>query len=158
MKVATASQKCSLCSGDHYLSQCQKFPEKLCSNCLRPFHVAVDYNSSKCNEYSKAHHSLLHHDIFSTSEGKTTEESSTSAAKESLTIVSQRTTVVLLPNVVVNVLFREKMMKARVLIDPCSQIDLVSEFFVKKYHLIIRATSSTISSATLSDFHSSLPM
>lgn len=43
---------------------------------------------------------------------------------------------------------RVKLIKFRALIDPCSQVDLVSEVFVKKHYFVSRFSLSTIAGAT----------
>lgn len=178
VKVATTSPKCSLCNKDHYLSQCAQFQAKtvadrfafikekqLCSNCFRQYHSAINCNSSKCRKCGKAHHTLLHREVAqSTLETKTREgaqstsdtkpkDESTLATRTSLTVVANKTCIVLLPSAVVNVQVGSKIIKARVLLDSCSQVNLVSESFVKKHKIVSRSTLSTIACITPGDLN-----
>lgn len=172
-KVVTSSAKCVLCSGDHYLSRCPQFLEKtvshsfsfikekhLCTNCLWPFHSAAECNSSNFQKCNKTHNTRLHHEITPDKpEVKSFSSSPASSNPQtSLNVTANRAAIVLLPTAVVNVLVRSKVIKARVLLDYCSQVNLDSESFVKMHFIASCASSTTVSSATPGNFSSDSSM
>ncbi len=172
VNISTSSPRCLSCEKNHYMSNCPQFLEKsvadrfafvrekrLCLNCLRQYHVATDCNSSKCKKCNKPHHTLLHRENsrFTSPEGKSATKadeskvdsgkSDSSTSKSSLTTVAARPPsleIILLPSAVVLVRVGSRFVKVRVLIDPASQVNLVSESFVKKHRIASRPSSSNI--------------
>lgn len=140
--------KCHLCGEAHYLSQCKTYLSKsvheretfvslkrLCRNCLRPGHIATQCRSSKCRSCGKNHHTSLHVDAVSciASNSNSTDSSTNTDAKASLTAI-QSSIDVLLPTAVV-----------KVCIGPsCSQVNLVTESFVRRNRLPTRPSSTSI--------------
>ena len=66
---------CALCEKEHFIASCPNFlklsrdekfevvrKKRLCLNCFRMFHQAIDCRSSKCRKCNRKHHTLLHID------------------------------------------------------------------------------------------------
>ncbi len=175
------TRKCILCGQNHILPYCSDFLQKpvadrftivrekqLCINCLKRGHTAIDCSSSKCRTCSKSHNTLLHREIMQSSPVVQQPVSNASKAAENdkpddsktnnavLTLVQPKSRIILLPTAVVNVQLDSSahFVKTRVLIDPCSQVNLVSEMFVRKHHLKPKSSLSTIAGVSPSDFTS----
>lgn len=141
--------KCQLCDKDHYLARCPAFLEKsiadrtalvkeknLCLNCFRYGHTSQVCRSSKCRSCGQTHNTALH-DFSQPSD-------SNSAAKVVLTVAKPAYGIVLLPSAVVKVRTRNQEVLARVLLDSCSQSNLVSEHFVRKNRISSKHSRSKI--------------
>ncbi|XP_065087718.1 uncharacterized protein LOC135709340 [Ochlerotatus camptorhynchus] len=77
--TVTSSSSCQVCSGYHRHFECPKFHQmspaqrsekvkelRICFNCLRPGHRAIDCSSKKtCSRCQRRHHTLLHEEADS---------------------------------------------------------------------------------------------
>lgn len=98
--------------------------------------------SSKCRTCGKPHHTLLHHET--TPEPVSTPQSVVEVSQSALTLITRNSTVVLLPTAIVKVRLKSRVIRARVLIDSCSQINAVAESFVKKWRIKTESSSTVI--------------
>ncbi len=152
---------CPLCAKGHYLSQCSKFLESsvseryglvkrknLYANCFRSGHIAADCRSSSCRKCQKPHNTLLHREILTTEPKKEQDTSEKPAddskKKATLLVTARKDCVVLLPSAVANVHLGQKIVKVRILIDTCSQVNLVTEKLVRNCHLRMVRSSTEI--------------
>lgn len=172
------SLNCACCGESHYLSYCSKFLEKnvfdrhsfvkekqLCFNCLRPGHRTNECRSSKCKNCSKSHHTLLHREEKAEVSGS--KESGlegrgaanlpvaqNASAKPSYSGVIHTSRICLLPSAIVLVIVNEKPVKARALLDSCSEANLVTEGFVRRNRIPLLKSSSFIAGVTSDEVHS----
>ncbi|KAK7575924.1 hypothetical protein V9T40_012210 [Parthenolecanium corni] len=177
---SSSTPQCLMCEKNHYLSQCEQFLEKtiadrfafvrekrLCSNCFRQFHATSDCNSSKCRKCGENHHTLLHREISgSSSTAKKSESTADSSNSEPangksvlISAAAARTRteeLVLLPSAVVLVKVGSKFIKARALIDPCSEMNLVAESFVRQHRFVTKSAIASIESVNPGQYSTSL--
>ena len=170
-----SAPSCPFCQQDHYASNCDIFfrksqpdryalvkEHKLCTNCLRP-HV-TPCRSSSCRKCGERHHTLLHRDDrprnsssnFSNSNGEnqsnsrgessSNETNKNENTKTSLNLAACSNCIILLPSAIVNVIIDRKIVPARVLLDNCSQANLVTDDFVNKHGLVRRYTHTSLES------------
>ncbi|CAK9828018.1 hypothetical protein ANTRET_LOCUS5610, partial [Anthophora retusa] len=138
--ASIAKPRCNICKEEHYTSACKKLENatteqrrdmikgaKLCSNCLRPNHIAKDCRSSTCRKCNAKHHTLLHEDP----------RPSTSNTQANVTSLSAQTTANgLLSTAIVDVTDKFGQTHAcRALIDPGSQSHFLSKTLAQKLQL-----------------------
>lgn len=147
--------------------------KNLCKNCLRFGHFAKSCNSSSCRKCGERHHTMLHRDLPSTSSNTSplapseSVNMSTNACPSTLNTQNSPTTrtaftlskttrdVILLPSAVVKVRIGSRCILARALIDSCSQVNLVTESFVRKNRLMKRPSATNIVGVSPSSVKSS---
>lgn len=142
--VNSDQTKCVMCSEMHTLSSCTDFIGKnsyeryivvkkgrLCIKCLGTGHNTSHCKSSNCKECDSPHHTLLHRPKKYEKDPMSTNSESSS----SLSAVSPSKNLVILPTAVVRVYIGNRIAKARVLLDNCSQPNLVIERFIKKHRM-----------------------
>lgn len=139
---------------------------RLCGNCFSKSHQVRNCDSrGSCKVCNQRHHTLLH---FPKKSPTKTEQTKTPATATPVTVpetpkekevnpppttnVTHATVMsktVLLPTAVVKVIINSEMVTtARVLLDSCSQVNLVSEDFVKKFKLPLQLKSTGHTSFT----------
>lgn len=162
--LTTTVAKCGNCEGDHAIYQCEEFIQlsrrqeiqrkKLCFNCLKAGHHAKECKATNCKHCSKRHNTLLHigqEDKYA--EHKSNEESIkkkvvTHSAKPEVTSDEAATTssvinhvqradaLLVLSTALVYVEDKDgKQRECRVLLDPGSQSNLITEDLVDKLKL-----------------------
>ncbi|XP_065158763.1 uncharacterized protein [Atheta coriaria] len=133
-RYSAASSACQFCSGKHSLITCFKFKEtsaqsrlqfvnskQLCRNCLKR-HQGICQVESRCNKCGKQHHTLIHTDSFVRRPTKKSHTASTHVETNALLA----TAVVNIPTI------HGHMFTARVLIDPGSELSLITENAVQQ--------------------------
>lgn len=82
------------------------------------------------------------------------EENKSKSSKATLTLAACQNCVILLPTAVVKVRIRNKKILARVLIDVCSQVNLVTSSFAKKHSLDKQIFQTTITGVAPGNYNS----
>lgn len=166
------SQNCVLCNESHQLVSCSSFLSKsiadrfafvktnrLCTNCLKPNHAVRDCKTVGCSKCSRKHNSLLHREVVQTVNNAEKTEVSSGADKSSVNFaysgIVKASRIRLLPTAIVHVIIGDKRIKARALLDSCSEAHLISENFVRKHRLRVSSSSSLISGVTAHEVRSS---
>ncbi|XP_076301650.1 uncharacterized protein LOC143219633 [Lasioglossum baleicum] len=139
-KARSSSQACGLCQGKHFVLYCGRYQEKtpserketvrslnLCYNCLGK-HVSSDCKSNKrCQKCDGQHHTTIH-DAFSCQEST----SSAACVQQVSTHVSRYSSVLLSTARVTVSGPRGQGSVARALIDPGSEVSLISEALAQR--------------------------
>lgn len=159
------SSPCVLCSAIHYLGNCPQYKSKsvsqrleiikghrLCYNYLGPHRVSACRNTRRCQTCGKKHHSTIHERepskkdtaVLAQSSSNTVAPSATDAHVHhaSLTPDLAVSGVLLATAQVIVISPRGDTLKTRALIDPGSEITLITERIVQRLHL--PRTSSSI--------------
>jgi len=99
-------------------------------------------STSRCKHCNKAHHTLLHREIGGENSAKGVASKTDNSSKGNAEIPSKSTLTTMivepcaltsiLPSAVVYVLYSSRMIKARILLDNCSEFNLISEEFIRK--------------------------
>ncbi|KAK7603897.1 hypothetical protein V9T40_004170 [Parthenolecanium corni] len=150
--------KCSLCSNQHILPLCSQYIAmpvterqntvkrlNLCENCLKPNHTAATCRYQNCRKCDQRHNTTLHN------------ENAAEPAKAEIktaAVVSAKNTSTVLPSAIAYVLQGWRKIPARVLLDNCAELTLVSEDFIKRNRVPTYRTNSIISGATPGDYSS----
>lgn len=161
-------EKCIACEEHHLLIACPTFAahtpkqrfelvsqNKMCSNCFSRSHAVKTCDSrGNCRQCGQRHHTLLHFPkrsslpapVNATSITETKPVATPTAKLVSTQVPSK---IVLLPTAVVTiVLGADRVVTARALLDSCSQVNLISENFVKKFQMPVQSKSSGHTSFT----------
>lgn len=157
-KTSTASTtSCPACQGQHKPIFCDAFKaasptERLnlikssrrCINCMEPFHNASQCYSASCKKCNKRHHTLLHEDEIRPISSTKKED------KESVTVATTVTSAADKPPTLLgtaNVFIKNKNgqpVKVRALLDPGSQLNILTEDCAKKLGLQLKPTDITV--------------
>ncbi|XP_065224341.1 uncharacterized protein LOC135848369 [Planococcus citri] len=158
---------CVVCSQSHFLNNCKDFMAKtpkerynvvkkndLCLNCFNPFHSTDKCTRPTCGTCSRKHNTLLHWTPATTVQqnqnGNGGEKpdpqsgSGTPKSSFSATLTVQNKSV-LLPSAVVKANINQQTVLARVLLDNCSQVNLVAKPFIKTNNIRTRKSGEVTS-------------
>lgn len=161
-------EKCIACEEHHLLIACPTFAahtpkqrfelvsqNKMCSNCFSRSHAVKTCDSrGNCKQCGQRHHTLLHFPKRTSlpalsSQTVTVEAKPTTPPTTKLVSTQVPSKTVLLPTAVVTiVLSPDRVVTARALLDSCSQVNLISETFVKKHQMAVQTKSSGHTSFT----------
>jgi len=162
-----APLKCSNCSGQHNIYKCEQFLKlqpnqryheavklKLCINCLRQGHFSRDCRSQSCKKCDLKHNSLLHKDKskteVSTSKGSSPDTQTQTNLHVSNHCSSKETNKVLLSTAQVYISDNDGNQHiCRALLDPGSQVNLITEEFMTR--LKLKGKSCKLPVATLNE-------
>ncbi|XP_076660452.1 uncharacterized protein LOC143363803 [Halictus rubicundus] len=140
----STKSRCGLCRGNHLLCFCGAFRSKtplerlqvvtssqLCHNCLGPHAVAACRSNKTCQRCAEKHHTMLHDALV---------QGNRPPRPTAMHIVngpepSEEPLSVLLATALVAVQSAGGTVVARALIDPCSEVSLVSESLVQQLRL-----------------------
>ncbi|XP_065203469.1 uncharacterized protein LOC135833627 [Planococcus citri] len=163
-------RKCACCEKQHLLIDCETFKSKspkeryeflktknICGNCFYANHKTSECRKSpNCKRCTKKHHTLLHFEEkqseLDTSRNDSSSGSSATcgmfvqgpyASMNESVLLSVRKPVPLLPSAIVKYQCGDKSGTMRVLLDSCSQVNLISETFVKQHGLYSTKVSQT---------------
>ncbi|XKL60216.1 hypothetical protein PGB90_001232 [Kerria lacca] len=150
----TNTSKCCICeTGAHLIVECKLFlsktpqerlelirRKKLCINCFRPNHQALECRHRNCKTCNNKHHSLLHFTTSKVNEQPVNEK--TGEPSKSCSATSQGG-VMLLPTAVVRFECGQKSGLTRILSDPASEVTMVSTEFVRRNKLKTNPAETT---------------
>lgn len=170
----STSPSCHACPENHLLIQCPVFGKKstherykivksagICINCFRN-HPVKTCNQPPCKICKSKHNTLLHHEKSlnvgdngvvkqspELSEQEKINSTSTSSSGPVVCALSQRVEkknqFVLLPTAVANFECGNKFGLIRIMLDSCSQSEVITDSFIDKYNLPTHKTASVIS-------------
>lgn len=161
---ASSSNICSLCnSTEHFISSCPNFLNmvpynrfkeikrlKLCLNCLRKGHMLKDCVSGVCRRCSAKHNTLLHMDNYNIEHYEEPPVPTTSQAvlASSSLIPNQSSfspsTIFLATAIILVKNLYGAFVPCRAILDSASQLNLITNRFVKNLHLKCNKVSATV--------------
>lgn len=164
--LATPShtRECSICKQDHFVFACKAFLKmpvadrskaiknsKLCLNCLRSTsHKAKDCTSRGCKSCDRRHNTLLHFSSSSNAKGESSKDVSQEEPAKHTPIVTSAIqdseySQVRLSTVRLQVLdVEERPHSCRALLDPGSQLNLITEALVSRLRLPRHSSNTPI--------------
>ncbi|XP_076301867.1 uncharacterized protein LOC143219991 [Lasioglossum baleicum] len=138
-EVAQKRSTCSLCQGRHPIYFCQAFKGKspseklqwvkssgLCLNCLGHHEASACRNTHKCHQCAQPHHTTLHDAIRGAASTRVN-----SMVTSNVSGLQNDTGAILLATALISVGAQGRTRIVRALIDPCSEVTLVSEALVQ---------------------------
>ncbi|XP_076660747.1 uncharacterized protein LOC143364135 [Halictus rubicundus] len=149
---AASRSRCNLCQGNHILCFCSAFrslipaarlqmvtSRRWCRNCLGPHNTTACPSAKRCQRCAQMHHTMLHE--------AANEPTTTSVATLHTTKRHELTTgtvSVLLATALVTASAGNRKVTARALIDPCSEVSLISESLVQRMRLPRTSSSQLV--------------
>ncbi|XP_076660817.1 uncharacterized protein LOC143364246 [Halictus rubicundus] len=141
---AASRPRCNLCQGDHILCFCSAFrsltpaarlqmvtSRRWCKNCLGPHTVGNCPSAKRCQRCAQPHHTMLHEASDGSSNASTVATLHTTKRLNS----TSDSGPVLLATALVTATAGRRMVTARALIDPCSEVSLISEALAQTMRL-----------------------
>ncbi|XP_076623176.1 uncharacterized protein LOC143342806 [Colletes latitarsis] len=147
---AHSSITCALCKQAHYINQCKQFLSqtpyerlklikgiKHCVNCFHSNHTTVQCRASTCRKCGAKHHTLLHFEPSNNNNKKdTTVDNAVPSTSTSIALTAYGISEVLLSTAQIIILdANNKEHNCRVLLDPGSQSNFITEKFANKLKL-----------------------
>ncbi|XP_076661021.1 uncharacterized protein LOC143364713 [Halictus rubicundus] len=149
---AASRSRCNLCQGNHILCFCSAFrsltpaarlqmvtSRRWCRNCLGPHNTTACPSAKRCQRCAQMHHTMLHE--------AANEPTTTSVATLHTTKRHELTTgtvSVLLATALVTASAGNRKVTARAMIDPCSEVSLISESLVQRMRLPRTSSSQLV--------------
>lgn len=166
------SLSCTLCKQAHLLAFCERFiamglterfkvvkEAKLCVNCFRSNHKTSLCKAKRCKKCDRLHNTLLHREepvapSLPKGSEQSNETASTSTKTSSLTTTASKSVITLLPSAVVYVEINSRRIKARLLLDACSEVSLISESFVRSCRIPTQKSFMSVTGINASEMPS----
>ncbi|XP_033339833.2 uncharacterized protein LOC117228236 [Megalopta genalis] len=151
------SLNCPVCQQKHFIQACDQFLKldtrsrirevkkaKLCLNCLRPDHPTAQCWSSSCRQCHKKHNNLLHLEISNSEQTNIPREEQPSS--NAVTMLAYEESEILLSTARIIILDdNNKEQQCRVLLDPGSQSNFITEGLAKTLRLRLHPINMPVS-------------
>ncbi|CAK9799145.1 hypothetical protein ANTPLA_LOCUS1910 [Anthophora plagiata] len=145
---AKDSVNCPICKGKHFIQACDQFLKldtrsrlqevkkaKLCVNCFRSGHKIFQCKYGNCRQCNKKHNTLLHFEEISTEQAVASKDDEPTSSN-AVTLLSYENSEILLSTarvIICDQTNRER--QCRVLLDPGSQSNFITENLAKTLNL-----------------------